>query len=156
MFRTVAVVIAALFLTGHPLAAGQQGRTVNPEAIEFDARLVDQSPLTQYRVELFKAGSDTRVDLPIKSIAVDPQAFRGDGTLRVDLSRVLTGVPDGKYVAMLWAIAADGSHDHAESSQSFVVSREAALGELTGHERLFMKIAWGVMAGVLLIPFLVR
>ena len=48
------------------LAAGQQGRTINPEAIEFDAKPLNQSPLTQYRVEFLRQVLNTRAERPVR------------------------------------------------------------------------------------------
>jgi hypothetical protein len=159
MFRAVAVVIAVFYLTANPLTAGQQGRSVNPEAIEFDAQPIDRPDLTQYRVEFFKVTADPRFDSPIKSIEVDSVTQRDDGTLRVDLATVLAGVPDGDYVARLRAMGENGALDVRAPLEFFVLSREANPPDRTDHsrrERLLTEIAWSVMAGILLIPFLVR
>jgi hypothetical protein len=159
MFRTVAVVIAAFYLTANPLAAGQQGRSVNPEAIEFEAQPIDRPDLTQYRVEFFKSPADPRFDFPFKSIEVDTAMQRDDGILRVDLDTVLEGLPDGEYVARLRAMGETGPLDVRAPLEFFLLTRQADLQEqtdLNSRERFWTKVGFAIMGALLLVPFLAR
>jgi hypothetical protein len=161
MFRTVAVVIAILALNADPLAAGQQGRSVNPEAIEFDTYPVERLGLTQYRIEFFKATADPQRDSPIKSIDVDA-GLQGDddGTLRVDVHTALAGMPDGEYVARLRAFGENGQIDVRVPNEFFILSRQAGT-DLAGadppdRERFWAKVGLTIIGGILLVSIFWR
>jgi hypothetical protein len=157
--KVVAVIaIACVNLIADPVFAQAQGRSVNPEGVEFDLSSMSQEDVNGYRVELFVAGADVRRELPVKSLELARGAVRDRGKIRVDLRNALMDLQDGEYVATIRPLTADRSIQ-SEPSEVFVVSRNQS-GEdgLTPdrRERFWTKVAVSIGAGLLLLPIILR
>lgn len=155
--RLCAVVILALFglvLTSAHSAA-QEARSINPEAVEFDSPVLALEGVHTLRVELFMAGADTRRDQPVNTLDVDPRAIRPDGRLRVELTPLVIGVPDGSYVATVRAVS-DDQTAQSPPSDAFVLAREGTPEDRAAEEkqeRRWTRIGLAIMIGALLVPF---
>jgi hypothetical protein len=156
---TIAVVIAALLSIGTTSVAAQsQGRSVNPESLEFDPLLGGQPDLTEYRVDVFAADSDPRLARPIKSIDLRRRDLRDDGSVRIELTSVLNDVPDGRYVATIRAVSGTQTVQSGPS-ETFVLSRNGTVADrvaLERRERFWTKVGFAIAGGILFVPLLLR
>ena len=99
------------------------GLVTNPRAIEFD--IPNQTVrITAYRLELFRRGADTQAAQPdwVVNIPRRDGPDEGPGTIRIDLTSALKGVPNGEYIATLRAVGANSLSPRSAPTAPFAVS----------------------------------
>ena len=80
--------------------------------------------VTAYRLELFRRGSDTEAAQPdwVVNIPRRGGPDEGAGTIRIDLTTALKGLPNGEYVATLRAVGSNSL-----SSRSALTASDARI-----------------------------
>lgn len=167
------VALAALLL-GTPSARAQTSEDTpllaNPSAIEFtvDAQAAPP-PSSAFRVELFRAGDDTRTAQPVRQVDTQNATVQG-GLVRIELANALRDVVDGEYVARLKAVSPAGISSVGVATVPFVIYGHGTDGPLRyatvlstdppeaerRQERLWTRVAVAIAAGLLLVPMLLR
>jgi hypothetical protein len=129
-------ILGALLFPGALAAKAQSALPVNPQAVEFD--LPDpETEVTGYRVELFHSKADTDIAQPVNSLEIArTAASESRGRVRVVVSQLFAGVPDGEYVVTLQTLGPKGPSRRSPPAGPFRLSghfngepRPAAAGE---------------------------
>lgn len=152
---TVASFLFLFVLLAVPSARAQDTATINPEAVEFESPVLDTPGITEYRVELFVAGADPARDVVVASRSFPPGAQQTPGRLRVELKELVLEVPNGRYIAVVRAVAGEQSFRTAPSAP-FVLSRTDTVDDRLAEraqDRRWTKIAVIIGASLLLLPY---
>ena len=170
MKSALATVFATLFLlTSVPPLAAQPAaaRVANPDTIEFQVSPVDQTTTTAYRIELFPAGSDASLAVPVKTLDIPASQADNGQPIRIDLRSARENVADGEYIATIRMIRADGTSPRSQPTAPFLISGHGVASQgssaepnLTDEERrqerFWTRVAIAVGAGLLLLPIVLR
>ncbi|MFN8065278.1 MAG: hypothetical protein U0P82_10815 [Vicinamibacterales bacterium] len=139
--------------------APRRVQVANPGAIEFDVEGSIAPPPTLWHIELLRASDAPATAQPVKTW--DSRSVQVEGSrVRVELAAALDGVPDGEYVATIRVAGTGGAigvagpfvvYGHGAAAAPAEKSPEERL-----HERKWTRVAIGIGAAILILPFVVR